>query len=73
MEDVDFNIMHLWVQVHGLSLEMFNPENEKQISDSLGRCVGVEPPSLMKLRSYLRVRVAVDVKDPLTEGFTWTS
>lgn len=35
-DEVDFNTMQMWVQVHGLSLDMFNPGNAISIGDTLG-------------------------------------
>lgn len=72
IEEIEFHIMQLWVQVYGLSFDMHNPDNAVQIADSIGRCRGVEPLNTMKQRSFLRVRVDVDVSKPLSEGFWWT-
>lgn len=34
--EVDFGIIQMWVQVHGLSLDMLNSENASQIANSIG-------------------------------------
>lgn len=39
IEDVDFDRMMIWIQIVGLSRDMFNAENARRIGESLGRCV----------------------------------
>lgn len=68
IEDVEFHIMTMWIQVYGLSMDMYNPGNAKSIGDSLGACVGV-----MKSRPFLQVRVDIDVTNSLKEGFVWVN
>lgn len=50
IEEIEFHVMQMWIQVYGLSLDMHNPDNAVQIANSLGRCKGVETLNTMKQR-----------------------
>lgn len=73
VDEVDFNMMQMWTQVHGLSMDIYTPGNAKGIGDSLGRCVGVEHLGVMRQRSFLRVIVEIEVSKSLKEGFLWVN
>lgn len=73
IEEIEFNKMHMWVQVYGLSLEMHNKENARNIGNSTGRCIAAEEDSGAKHRLFMRVKLEVDVSKPLVEGFWWTT
>lgn len=72
-DEVCFDKLEIWIQVHGLSLSVSNAENAKQIGDSVGRCVLVELDKLAKQRPYLRMKVEISVNQPLQTGFEWTN
>lgn len=73
MEEVDFTRMQMWVQIHGLSLEMHNPDNARSIGNSIGRCISVEEDNVVRNRTFLRIKVERDVTVPLSEGIWWTN
>lgn len=65
--------MQIWIQVHGLSMEMFNQENAHRIGNNMGRCLAVEPDHVMRQRSFLRLKLEIDIAVPLTTGFWWSN
>lgn len=72
IEDIDFDKMLIWIQIAGLSRDMYNVENARRIGESLGRCVKVEPNHILQQRSFLRVQVDIDITKPLPAGLWWT-
>lgn len=46
--DVDFRLMQIWIQVFGLSLDMFNEVNGRSIGNMVGNCLEVEEDRVMK-------------------------
>lgn len=73
VQDIDFDAMELWIQIHGLSLDMYNSKNASRIAGLIGKCRQVEPPHVLKQRSFLRVKVEIDTTVPLRDGFWWTN
>lgn len=73
LDEVDFHMMQMWIQVCGLSLEMHNRENATNIANSIGRCIMVEEEIIERQRIFMRVKVEIDVNVPLMEGFWWTT
>lgn len=69
IEEVDFYKMQMWVQVFGLSLDMHNKDNARNIGNSIGLCLGVEDDSVARHRPFMRVKLEIDVSKPLAEGF----
>lgn len=61
VEEIDFSRVQMWVQVHGMSLEMFNQQNANSIGDSIGRCIRVEEAQIMHQRTFLRLQVEIDM------------
>ncbi|RYR05788.1 hypothetical protein Ahy_B06g085599 [Arachis hypogaea] len=63
--------MEFWVQIHGLPLENMNSETGRIIRDMMGIVIDVEDPmkNHVLMRTFLRVRVAVDILKPLSTGF----
>lgn len=68
VEDIDFNWVQMWVQVHGLSLEMINKPNALSIGNSIGRCLRTEETQVMQQRTFLRLQVDVYFSKPLMPG-----
>lgn len=73
MEDINFNQLHIWIQVHGLSLDMYNPENAHRIDNIVGKCLMVEPAQAMQHRSFLRLKIEISTDDPLIVSFWWSN
>lgn len=69
--DIDFGRIQIWVQVHGLSFEMFNEQNATCIANSVGICVRIEEEQTMKQRTFLRLLMEIDIAEPLMPGFKW--
>lgn len=69
VKDVDFTTMQIWVEVHGVSLDMLNNENANQVANSLGKCLEVEKETEMQTRGYIKIKSEVGVEDPLLAGF----
>lgn len=71
MEDVHFDILDIWLQLHGLSLGVCNEANARQIGSTVGRFLAAEPNHDAKNRDFLRIRVELNVEEPFPVGFTW--
>lgn len=61
----------MWVQVHGLSLEMLNYGNAFQIENFIGKCSQMASEEEMQQMGYIRFKTEVEVDEPLTPGFWW--
>lgn len=72
VEEIQLNKMQVWTQIHGLSLDIHNHENATNIGNSIGRCLEAEKDSVVQQRTFLRVKLEVDVASPLVDGFWWT-
>lgn len=72
LSGVDFGKLQVWVQVHGLSPQMINGENAEAIAGLVGQFVGMDKEDDMQNRGYLRLKVGLDVEQPLKSGFWWT-
>lgn len=68
-----FDKLVIWIQVHGLSLDVSNAENACQIGNNVGRCLLVESDQVAKQRSYLKIKIEINVSEPLQVGFRWTN
>ncbi|KAI8021569.1 hypothetical protein LOK49_LG03G01640 [Camellia lanceoleosa] len=69
--DMEFKWSPFWVQIHGLPLEKMTKTNGEIIGRRIGRLLRVEAhcEGLLLYRSFLRVRVEIDVTQPLPRGF----
>ena len=72
IKDIDFSTGAFWVQVHDLPLEMITPDNAVSIGSSLGEVLEVDSADNHKpsRKSYLRLRVLINLHHPLIPGFT---
>ncbi|XP_072088739.1 uncharacterized protein At4g02000-like [Arachis hypogaea] len=70
-EEVSYNSIAFWVQVHALPLEKLNKSSVEKIGTSLGKLLEAEDPYVdgNLLRNFLRVRVKVNVLEQLKTGF----
>ncbi|KAL4276525.1 hypothetical protein AHAS_Ahas20G0215900 [Arachis hypogaea] len=66
--------MEFWVQIHVLPSENMNSETGRIIGDMMGIVIDVEDPmrNHVLMRTFLRVRVVVDILKPLPTGFYMT-
>lgn len=70
INEVNFDLVPFWVQLHDVQLEAMNANNAARIAATAGLIEEVENPFVNSqlLRSFLRVRVLVNTKAPLTSG-----
>ncbi|GLT64124.1 hypothetical protein SLA2020_366350 [Shorea laevis] len=73
IEDIDFSKGAFWVQVHGLPLDMMTTVNANSIGASLGEMQEVDNADQLKpsRKSFLRIRVLINLLNPLNPGFTY--
>ncbi|KAF5947497.1 hypothetical protein HYC85_013454 [Camellia sinensis] len=66
-----FHWSPFWVQVHGLPVAKMTKQNAEFIGKRLGNLIGVEAmhEGLLLNRSYLRIKMEIDVTKPLPLGF----
>lgn len=69
---VEFGRLQVWVQVHGMSLQMLNEDNAVSVAQTIGKCIAMDSEVEMQKLGYLRLKVEVDVELPLNPGFWWT-
>ncbi|KAJ1427622.1 Zinc finger, CCHC-type [Sesbania bispinosa] len=69
--EINYDLVTFWVQMHGIPLEFMTTNNVTHIVGMIGEVKEVEDPKVegVLLRSFMRVRVAVNVKKPLVTGF----
>lgn len=70
VHEIDFSKVSFWVQIHNMSLGTMNTKNAVKIMEKVGEVVEVEDPRVdgVLLRTFIRVRVYVDVLKPLPTG-----
>lgn len=73
LEEIDFRKMQIWAQVHGLSPEMLNMENAVNIASRIGKNLFIDNEKDMLDRGYMRMKLEIDVADPVSPGFWWTN
>ncbi|KAI8021070.1 hypothetical protein LOK49_LG03G02358 [Camellia lanceoleosa] len=71
ISNFDFCWCPFWVQVHGLPLDKMAKKHGETIGNRLSKLIEVEALSdgLLVGRSFLRIRVELDVTKPLLQGF----
>ncbi|KAH7843328.1 hypothetical protein Vadar_015228 [Vaccinium darrowii] len=69
--EIDFTVCPFWVQVHGLPVDKMTRNNAEAIGRRFGNLLGVEAATdgLLLNRSFLRVRVGINLELPLPKGF----
>jgi hypothetical protein len=72
IEDLDFTKAPYWVQVHNLPLELMTVDNARNIGESLGELLEVDnlDAHIPARKGFLRVRVLLNLLNPLILGFT---
>ncbi|XP_028099887.1 uncharacterized protein LOC114299366 [Camellia sinensis] len=71
VSEMEFSHCPFWVQVHGLPLDRMTRRNGQIITSNIGSPIGVEGPhdGLLLYRSFLRIRVDIEVTKPHPIGF----
>ncbi|RYR35422.1 hypothetical protein Ahy_A10g050571 [Arachis hypogaea] len=69
--EVNHDYMEFWIQIHGIPLKHMNKERGRLIGEMLGVLAEAEDPLVEGIlrRSFLRVRVGINIKKPLPTGF----
>ncbi|KAI8014352.1 hypothetical protein LOK49_LG05G00103 [Camellia lanceoleosa] len=69
--ELEFQWCPFWVQAHGLSVAKLTRQNGEIIGQRISKLIGVEAmhDGLFHERSFLRMRVNVDISKPLSRGF----
>ena len=63
-----FTTTKFWVQLHGLPMNMMDPDTAIEIGETLGQVSMIENAKEMVGGTFLRVRVEVDISKPLCRG-----
>lgn len=68
--EIDFAWVPFWVQLHGMPFGSMSMENASKIASQIGKIVDIENPMVdgCLVRSFIRVRVLVNVFRPLLTG-----
>ncbi|KAF5477689.1 hypothetical protein F2P56_004306 [Juglans regia] len=71
IHDIPLHMSIFWIQVHGLPLEMLTKPNAAKIGQVLGNLLEVDFASIfgVTIRRYLRIKVEININNPLSEGF----
>ncbi|KAF7145512.1 hypothetical protein RHSIM_Rhsim04G0053400 [Rhododendron simsii] len=71
VSDLHFSHCPFWVQVHGLPVEKMSRANAEIIGRRFGKLLALEtsPDNMLLARSFLRVRVDINLAQPLPKGF----
>jgi hypothetical protein len=70
--DTDFSTGAFWVQVHGLPLDMTSEKDAHSIGSCFGDLLKIDyaDSGLLCRKSFIRLRVQINLMDPLAPGFT---
>lgn len=73
LDEMNFNLIQIWIQIYGLSIDMYNTENVYRIRNNVGKCIMVESEQSMHQRNFLRLKIEINVDEPLMDGFWWSN
>ncbi|GLT45906.1 hypothetical protein SLA2020_197050 [Shorea laevis] len=68
-DELHFSTTEFWVQVHGLSKAAMTEENARRIGSLFPRLISWDSSTLGGLESFMRLRVEIDIHQPLLTGF----
>ena len=68
LRDVVFKEMVFWVQVHDISITYMNQATAEELCASIGEVIRMPGGSTLGGQGFMRVRVRVDVTQPLCRG-----
>lgn len=69
LQDVNFELLDTWIQIYGLSFDMFNSTSAQNIAGLVGRFRCVESDQVLQQRSFLRVKVELDTTKLVRDDF----
>ncbi|RYQ82410.1 uncharacterized protein LOC107619984 [Arachis ipaensis] len=69
--EVNYDLLHIWIQIYDLSLDKINRENAEKIGATVGRVIEVEDSFVEEnlLRTFFRIKVELNTLIPLKTGF----
>ena len=68
VENLSFNLTHFWVQVHGISVRFMNNRVAEGLCETAGQVCHLQNAPTEDGGSFMRVRVLVDISQPLCRG-----
>ncbi|KAK9987692.1 hypothetical protein SO802_027931 [Lithocarpus litseifolius] len=68
VEDLTFNLTHFWVQVHGIPVRFMNKRVAEGLCETVGQVCHLQNAPTVDGGSFMRVRVLVDISQPLCRG-----
>lgn len=70
-EEIPFDRLALWIQVHNFPLDRMNAQNAETIEDFAGEYLYMDNSGVqnLKLTRYIRIRTAIDTTKPLKNKF----
>ena len=68
IEDLNFSKVAFWVQIHNLPYSLLTTEVAVHLGESLGEVNVPNDPTEMKGGNLMRVRVTIDIAEPLCRG-----
>ena len=68
IENLLFNRVSFWIQIHNLPYSLLSSEVANSLGETLGEITMPKDHTEMRGGNFLRVRVAIDVLEPLCRG-----
>ncbi|KAI8571721.1 hypothetical protein RHMOL_Rhmol01G0141500 [Rhododendron molle] len=71
VSEIQFQHYPFWVQIHGLPVEKMCRANSETIGKRFGKLIAIEvaPSTTLLSHSFLRVKVEINISQPLPKGF----
>ena len=68
IEELKFDKLTFWVQVHGLLIKFMNVKAAEKICAILGKVIPIVNLNEVEGRNFIRVRVSIAINVPLCRG-----
>ena len=68
VKELEFRFYSFWVQIHDLPFKFMTPETAKFIGATVGPVIKSNDPTELKGGTFMRVRIRVDITQPLCRG-----
>ncbi|XP_050247342.1 uncharacterized protein At4g02000-like [Quercus robur] len=68
IENLQFNKVAFWIQIHNLPYSLLSSEVASSLGETLGEVTVPKDQTEMRGGNFLRVRVVIDVSEPLCRG-----
>ena len=68
LQDIRFEKMKLWVQLHGIPMKFMTLEAAKKIGSVLGEVFAPTDPKIFDGGNFIRVQASIDLSLPLCQG-----